>query len=442
MSFDTALNDFLHRLRWTPERLARELNRMCGDGTVSAKAPYHWLRGAYPRGDIPEAVARVLSQHLGEPVNVRSVWPSAVATLDETTRTRWADLTPLAKDSCTSARVAQEAFETNADDATLEGLKKELRELTCACLHVPPTTVHYRATMLRDRVARLLRGRQKPDQRRELLSLGAKLCTLLAWIAEDLGDGDAAYNQASAAWGLAEIADDNEARRWVRVAQSRQSYWAGNFVESGELVVDGLRRPANGRLDRLLELMAGRAWAAAGLTSDADLVLQAWAGRSDRTSVYEFGFLDVQEDRQAYLVGHTLLLLNRPDRALRELRAALDAMSQLPAGQRSYAADLLIRIDIVRALARLGDLADADALLAPAFSLEPGRLIKVIALALRATSAELNSTTNNGRYSDLAKKIEQFLSDSMAAGSWQTSKGGMASSVSSLGAIPPYVSSN
>lgn len=65
----------LKRLSWSPERLAREINRSRGEGTISDKAPYNWLKGSVPRREIPHVVAGILSEKLGEPVTVRDLWP-------------------------------------------------------------------------------------------------------------------------------------------------------------------------------------------------------------------------------------------------------------------------------------------------------------------------------------------------------------------------------
>ncbi|MCK2244324.1 MULTISPECIES: hypothetical protein [unclassified Crossiella] len=42
---------------------------------MSAKAPYGWLKGSFPRGQVPELVAAVLSDRLGTPVEVGHIWP-------------------------------------------------------------------------------------------------------------------------------------------------------------------------------------------------------------------------------------------------------------------------------------------------------------------------------------------------------------------------------
>ncbi|GGV00489.1 hypothetical protein GCM10010245_03790 [Streptomyces spectabilis] len=69
------LTAFLESLHWSLERLAREINRRYGEGTVSLKAPYGWAKGAYPRGRVPEFVAAVLSEHLGRSIDISQIWP-------------------------------------------------------------------------------------------------------------------------------------------------------------------------------------------------------------------------------------------------------------------------------------------------------------------------------------------------------------------------------
>ncbi|MFD5911518.1 hypothetical protein ACFWHL_22615 [Streptomyces massasporeus] len=70
---------FLESLHWSPERLAREINRRYGEGTVSLKAPYGWTKGAYPRGKVPGFVAAILSDQLGRPIEIGQIWPERSA---------------------------------------------------------------------------------------------------------------------------------------------------------------------------------------------------------------------------------------------------------------------------------------------------------------------------------------------------------------------------
>ncbi|MGW7535482.1 hypothetical protein [Amycolatopsis sp. NPDC054798] len=413
MAVATELTGFLERLNWTPERLAREVNRLCGPGTVSAKAPYHWLRGSYPRRGIPEAVAKVLSEYLRETVEVAEIWPGSAG--PSARRSGPAEITPLVQDSCSSARLVQQVSETNADEATLDQLNHELAGLTASYLHVPPGPLLYRAAMLRDRVARLLRGQQKLAQRRELLALGARLCALLAWMSEDLGDRNAAYNHAAAAWELADLADDSRARRWVRAAQARQSYWLGNFVESAQFALDGLDRPADDELGVFLKLLAARAWAAAGMRADSLRALGEWAEQAEAEPVRGVGVFALRQDGQAYLAGHTMLLLDDAPGALRELRTSLDLLEREPVEQRSYSMEALARIDVARARIRLGEPAGVAEMLVPVLGLQPDKTITTISAMLRTAAAELHCAPPLfAGASELVGRIEEFLGAAVA----------------------------
>ncbi|MFD7666496.1 hypothetical protein [Streptomyces sp. NPDC059788] len=75
MNNTSVLAACLRRLSWSPDRLAREINRVCGAGTISAKAPYNWLNGSCPRRDLPRVVSEILAERLGEPVPLHSLWP-------------------------------------------------------------------------------------------------------------------------------------------------------------------------------------------------------------------------------------------------------------------------------------------------------------------------------------------------------------------------------
>ena len=69
----------LARLRWSPERLAHEINKKCGTGTISRKAPYNWLNGARPRRHLPDLVAEILTERLGEPITAEALWPRSLS---------------------------------------------------------------------------------------------------------------------------------------------------------------------------------------------------------------------------------------------------------------------------------------------------------------------------------------------------------------------------
>ncbi|GAA0608756.1 hypothetical protein GCM10010174_27520 [Kutzneria viridogrisea] len=414
MAEATGLADFLARLNWSPEKLAREINRLRGDGTVSPKAPYHWLRGSYPRKGIPETVVAVLSEHLHENVDIGSVWPGSPRTPASPGVVGQRRLTPLVSDSCASARLVQSVSQTNADESTLAQVRGKLHGIALSYLHVPPSALIYRAAMGRDRVARLLQGHQRPAERRELLVLGAKFCTLLAWMSDDLGDGNAAYNQASAAWDLADLAEDNEARRWARIAQARLAHGARHHLEAARLATQGLACPAEDGLDTVLTLVAARAWAEAGLAEEARRALAKAEALRERNEGGRRGVPHLDRDGEAQLAGRTLLALGDLDGALTELTDALDWCHRLPTSGRSYAVEALIRIDLMRALLRGGELCRGLCVLGPVLDLAPEQLINEVRLGLRAARDELLSGEHR---TDNARRVADTLRARLSAAS-------------------------
>jgi hypothetical protein len=78
MSSESLLLTCLARLNWSPERLAREINRVAGAGTISAKAPYGWLHGSCPRGYLPHLVAQILARQLQVDLTAQQLWPNHI----------------------------------------------------------------------------------------------------------------------------------------------------------------------------------------------------------------------------------------------------------------------------------------------------------------------------------------------------------------------------
>jgi len=80
-----ALSNHLAEAGLTPRTLARELNRLFGEGTLAETAPYYWRdAGGVPRSPLPNLTAYVISRHLGRVVTVTDLWPGQEADSDAT----------------------------------------------------------------------------------------------------------------------------------------------------------------------------------------------------------------------------------------------------------------------------------------------------------------------------------------------------------------------
>ncbi|MGC5342872.1 hypothetical protein ACPXCE_28770 [Streptomyces sp. DT24] len=397
----TRLRVFLDRLGWPPERLAREINRRCGEGTISPKAPYHWLKGAYPRRQIPCAVAEILSEHLRERIDVSVIWPDGLAEaaapsvadpepVPQSVAYDTSDYTPVVRDSCGSLTMAREVAATNTDESTFQQLDLELLAIGQSYAHVPPVSLMHRATLLRDRVAELLRGQQRPNQRVRLLAMAAQSCAVMGWMASDLDERKAAQNHLTAAWDLADLSGQAGARRWVRTAQSRVAYAMGHMVESAEMAADGLTHPSENS-DAMLLLQRAMALAAAKMPGEAERALAAW--RSLRPVAPGPGAHPMTEpppDVQACMAGTALVLLGQASDALDELNRALELFDASPPGKRFLSVEMLAHIQLARCHAALGHPDLAAAVLARVLERDEDELTVIQRTALADARAEVS----------------------------------------------------
>lgn len=81
------LGAFLERAGWSPRELAHAVNgrlkRMADrKHQIHPTTPYHWLKHGYcPYPPVPEVVAEVLSERLGQPITPDMLWPGRTAPL-------------------------------------------------------------------------------------------------------------------------------------------------------------------------------------------------------------------------------------------------------------------------------------------------------------------------------------------------------------------------
>ncbi|RSO50007.1 hypothetical protein DMH15_02295 [Streptomyces sp. WAC 06725] len=284
MSDSVTLSACLKRLSWSPDRLAREINRVCGGGTISDKAPYNWLKGSLPRRQLPEIVARILSEKLGEPVTVRDLWPDRFPA-------------PVAEKA---ALVRQRSAGTAPDPLPAQDMVATAVDWLVG--NDPPMTCRLRGeevdphilSVLEDRSAQLRRlGDERAGElvmdwavqelrwTRKLIAecsygratglrlhrTAAELAQVVGWMAADLDMAGQSERHLLAALRSARIAGDRALAAYVISCLSYRFTWSGQGREALRLIQiarKGTQDEAPGPGQALLASRLARAYAALG----------------------------------------------------------------------------------------------------------------------------------------------------------------------------------
>lgn len=317
--------------------------------------------------------------------------------------------TPLATTSSTPetviAQAAEESVEfatwcatSNVDSPSIEALDRSLRAIAHAYLYGQPYPLLVRARQLHRRITRLLHGHQPLPRTRDLYLLGARACTLLAWISADLGHYGAADDHALAGWLCAENADHNGARTWVRATQAKVAYWAGDYVQSAQLAEHGLAYSPTDSAAVMLALLQARAQARLGRVDAAQHSLDRW--RTEREHVpgpdQVGGVLGTSIAQQHYLAGSTHLYLRQPAQALSEAHQAVACFEATAEEARFYGPEMLTRTDAAHAYLQQGELHGALTAIAPVLAVEPEQRLRTMVQAVAQIQTALAGPTFRG----------------------------------------------
>lgn len=165
----------------------------------------------------------------------------------------------------------------------IERLHQRTRQLASACLTQPPTLVMAQARPLSRDVFELARQHHKPAQARDLYIIATYLCSMMAWLAGDLGALDAADLQARTAWACAELADDAESSAWALSAQAKIAFQRKNYRRTAELAQRGLLYDAPGTSRLMLRCQEADAMSLLGAMHEATQSIQQADTEAERT---------------------------------------------------------------------------------------------------------------------------------------------------------------
>lgn len=350
----------------TPEKLARELNRRHGAGTVGQKSAFYWKRpGKAPKEPaLQVAVARLLGDKIGRDLAVTDLWPhletDAVVRADdgldrpwtqEGTRSAIAEIIrrPL-MDARTLTPLVGSALTRNALDWLLQEpppLREQLdgARVSDTMLDVIDARIgdlrrlddeQGGGQMLLDLAMHDLRwvggliknGTYDTAAARRLHAATAELAQFAGWIAFDSGDHPEAQRLWMVALRAAHTVGDDLFGAHVLSSLGYQSVWT-NHAEDAVVILRtgraGIRRH-RGRVYALLASRQARGHALLGQEREMQASLEAAAAAAangaEADPKWSYWITDavLTGDR-----GRSWLDVGRPDRAVRELESGLAA---------------------------------------------------------------------------------------------------------------------
>ncbi|MEU7905914.1 helix-turn-helix transcriptional regulator [Actinoplanes sp. NPDC049118] len=313
---------------------------------------------------------------------------------------------------------------TNVGPTTLDDIAASTRRIARDYLSQPPLAVYGRAGALADRVFWLLQtGHQPLEQSRELYRWAGYLCSLLAWMAGDLGHPAAAESQIRIAWTCAEPAADPTLRAWVQSTMSKIYLWDQRYEEAASAAARGFEYAPQGTAAIMLACQEADAWAEIGAGDLAEAALRkAEEARQHASQDVVGGLFACNPLRQHNYAGAVQLRIGNSADAIDHANAALSAADS----EAAPAYGTVAQVRIWAATAHLKSASDqligpngvegAAEILGPVLALPPEQRLDTVVRRLRGVGRLLGSNPSL-RGSLPAKSLHSEISSFCLTGS-------------------------
>lgn len=377
---------------------------------VTPDAVATWERGRSLPAD--ERTAAALDQHLGAHGALLAAYREARAA-SRPDRTTVGTATPAdTRSVLREAAQAAAAFGTWAEqlgsrEVAITTLAVRARHIATDALTQPPATVAAHAADLATETFTLLRGHHKPAHTRDLYVVAGSVSALLAWLAGDLGDLDAARLHGSTASLCADHADHADLHAWVASVRSKTALWSGDYQAAAELAAQGLTHAAQGTVRTMLACQQADAYSMLGAQREIRAALQraeteaaAQTGTDAVGGLFSFG-----PARHANYAASAHLALREHTAAIAATDTAL-AVFEVDGG---YGFGTVAQVHIARTLtyADAGDLDGAAAAVRPVLDLPPERRLATLTGRLKPLAHALGAPAL--RSSTVAAPLRQEL---------------------------------
>ncbi|UAK32583.1 hypothetical protein K8O92_00610 [Nocardia asteroides] len=260
-----------------------------------------------------------------------------------------------------SASLLAWAEASNVGPLTIEDLRQNLRWVTREYLRSPTLPLFRRVVETRDQAVKLLQGRQRPQHSVELYGIAGWSMTILGWITTDLGRGDIAERHLRTAWALADNADDNELRAWIRAAQRTVAERRGEYDAAAAAAADGLGYAGTGSAALLLASAQAIDLARSGRGKESasamHLALDIAARLTDEPGHDQFaGPFSCSLERAAGYWADIALVNGDPLRSIEYTSTAIERFRSTAPALRNVGSERMVRCQQIKGYIALGDL--------------------------------------------------------------------------------------
>jgi hypothetical protein len=431
----TRLEQVLRQRHLTVDQFRRNYAKVSGT-TVSERQAYRWMAGAVSRLPYPHAQS-VLERMFGEPVArlfgppygigavvaARGSNPTMPSSGRGEVRADWkGQLISMSADRARDFIASAEA--TNIGPGTIDQLADDVRRLAVASQDQPFPLLLPDLVQTQDRAFRLLEGRQKPEQTRDLYLMAGIVSGFLAKASHDLGASHDALTQARAAHACADNAGHDGLRAWIRGLQALITYWSGRFDDSvryAQLGAEAAER-SRGTAGVWLHSSEARSMAALGRIPEARAALDRASAARERVQPDELDRLGsictFSRTTQLYYAADAMVWGGAAEAAHAERLAvdALDALATAPVADRGgFGNEQGARCDLAAARLLGGEVDGAIEALTPVLELPAQRRQQGIVRSVERVRTTLGGLGPEARRTGwMHDAIETFLSERLA----------------------------
>jgi hypothetical protein len=325
-------------------------------------------------------------------------------------------------------RFGTTADASNISHESLDQLMSETGRLAVAYIQQPLAAILGDIVDLQDHTFRLLEGRQRPRETRDLYIVGGIASGMLAKAAHDLHDPQMAMTHARTALLCARNAEQNALTAWINGLQSLITYWADRprealrYAQAGQ-EIGGL----TGTVSVWLASLEARAWSALGNGQASREAIERAADLRERVLKDDLddlgGMCRFSVARQLYYAADasaSLLSIQSDDDSARRTEAqaieAIAAYENAPAGEQSFSDQAGSRTDLAIARIRCNEIEGAREAIEPVLSLPPDQRIHGVVTSVisvhRAVTTQFSGASDGH---DIQEEIEEYCRRPAAA---------------------------